>query len=297
MKKNAIITGAAGFIGNNLYNAMKAKSYSVVACDDNLLSGAATIKPNEIFDFIEKESNIEVIFHQGACTDTTCYDAEYMMTKNFDYSAKLLRKCIKNDIRFIYASSAGVYGDGPFVEGTEQNPKNIYANSKYLFDKYAECFLNEPNIPQIVGLRYYNVFGPLEHNKGKMASTIYQFYQQIKKDKKIKIFKNSNNYRRDFVSVEDVVSVNLHFLKNKDISGIYNCGTGAERSFYDIVDVLKERYKFAVEEIEMPEAIKEKYQKFTSSDNTKLKTVAKYTKSFATLEEGINKYLDFLEQS
>ena len=129
-----------------------------------------------------------------------------------------------------------------------------------------------------------------------MASTIYQFYQQIKEHKKIKIFKNSKNYRRDFINVKDVVDVNLHFLEHKDISGIYNCGTGTERSFYDIVDILHRRYNFDIEEIDMPDYIKQKYQTFTSSDNTKLNTIAKYNNSFMTLEEGVNEYLNLLEQ-
>lgn len=290
------ITGGNGFIGANLANELRNIGKEVRVVD---FVGEVYCNPMTFLRLIEEEDsfsqNIETVYHQGACSDTTCYDPFYMMRVNFNYSVRLLNACMKKGIRIIYASSAAVYGDGPYREDGNTDPKNIYAKSKSMFDDYVECFLNQQNLSQIVGLRYFNVYGPLEQNKGKMASVIYQFHNQIRENKKIKIFKNSQNYTRDFISVEDLVKVNLHFYNNKHISGIYNCGTGISRSFYDIAKIMKNHYDFEIEEIDMPRELHGKYQKYTCSDNSRLVGEANYNESFFTLEEGIKHYVDFLE--
>ena len=291
-----VVTGGNGFIGKNLVHSLRALGKEVVVVDYN---GLATWSPEVFLELIKADSvfasEIEVIYHQGACSDTTCYDPHYMMRVNLNYSTELLNLCIKKNIRLIYASSASVYGDGPFSEDAVCAPKNLYAKSKHLFDEYFKCYLGKID-SQVVGLRYFNVFGPLEENKGKMASVIQQFFQQTKKENKIKIFKNSKSYIRDFISVEDVVDVNLHFLNNPQISGIYNCGTSNPRSFYDIAEIMSDKYGCKIEEIEMPKNLVGRYQKYTCSDNERLTQNANYEKSFLSLEEGMSRYLKYLEQ-
>jgi ADP-L-glycero-D-manno-heptose 6-epimerase len=290
------VTGGNGFIGTNLVNSLRSAGKEVHIVD---FVGDVFCDPMSFLKLIREDDkfaqNIEVVYHQGACSDTTCYDPFYMMRVNLNYSIALLNICMGKDIRVIYASSAAVYGDGPYKDDGSTNPKNIYAKSKSMFDEYVMCFLNEQSLSQVVGLRYFNVYGPWEQDKGNIASVIYQFYNQIMKDKKIKIFKNSQNYTRDFISVEDLMKVNLHFYENEHISGIYNCGTGISRSFYDIAKIMQNYYDFEIEEIDMPEALHGKYQKYTCSDNSRLIEKANYTEGFFTLEEGIKRYIDFLE--
>ena len=300
-----VITGAAGFIGWNLYQRLKKSGQVLLVdfeykfCDEfSPESEHSTMDP---FLFLEKlespifASRISRIYHQGACSDTMNYDAYYMMKHNFDYSHKLLKSCIENGINLIYASSASVYGthhSSPFYEDLNVIPKNVYARSKKYFDQYAEEFIGQVD-SQIVGLRYFNVYGPWEYRKKKMSSVINQFHDQIKENNKIKIFENSEKYLRDFVYVGDVVDVNLHFANNPSISGVFNCGSGTSRSFADIPKILKNYYKFEVEEIEMPKVLKGKYQKFTQANLNKLAYVGKYRKDFSSLEEGIKKYVSF----
>ena len=295
MRKTAVITGASGFIGTNLYNSLVSQFDNILCCDHTSHPNRETIPPDHLLSLLETSSDIEVVFHQGACSDTTCHDVDYMMKENFDYSVALFRLCLKKGIRFIYASSAAVYGDGPFGESIHCKPKNIYAKSKYLFDEYVNCFLDSKISSQVVGLRYFNVFGPHEDHKEKMASVVYQFYKQIKKDTKIKIFKNSRTYMRDFINVEDVIKINHHFLQHQDLCGIYNCGTGTPRSFYDIAHILKKYYTFSIEEIEMPRNLISRYQTYTCADNHKIFHEAQYKKDFLSLEAGIAQYVNFLD--
>ena len=303
-----VITGAAGFIGWNLYQRLKGTTQILLVdfkqkfCDE--FAPEPTDRVMDPFIFMEKlespifASTITTIYHQGACSDTMNYDAYYMMKHNFDYSHKLLKRCIENGINLIYASSASVYGTqntSPFYEDLNVVPKNVYARSKKYFDQYASEFIGQVD-SQIVGLRYFNVYGPWEHRKGKMSSVINQFFNQIKENKKIKIFENSEKYLRDFIYVDDVVDVNLHFSNNPSISGIFNCGTGTPRSFADIPSALEKYYEFKVEQIKMPEALEGKYQKFTQANLNKLIYVGKYRKDFSSLEEGIEKYVSFWEK-
>lgn len=296
-----VITGAAGFIGWNIYHALR-KHHEVVLVDfvDKFEGNFSPRDPiMDPFTFLQKlqnkqyASDIEVILHQGACSSTMIYDAAYMMKHNCDYSQELLRACLEHNIRLIYASSASVYGDGPYHEEAYLNPKNVYANSKRVFDDYVTSFIGQPNSPQIVGLRYFNVYGPWEMRKGTMASVINQFKDQIDTAQKIKIFKGSEQFLRDFIYVGDVVKVNQHFINNPHISGIYNCGTGIAEAFSAIPEIMSQYYQFDIEEIEMPLKLRDKYQKYTRADTDKLRTVAGYTEPFLSLHGGISEYVRF----
>tara|TARA_Y100000592_G_scaffold100786_1_gene182772 strand:+ start:639 stop:1514 length:876 start_codon:yes stop_codon:yes gene_type:complete len=286
-----VITGAGGFIGSNLYESLKNK-YEIIKVD---------FKDDYVdpYDFLDRLNNVEfaksidTIFHQGACTDTMCYNTSFMMERNFDYSVKLFKYCLKHNIRLIYASSAAIYGHGPFSENNS-NPINIYATSKHLFDEYVRAYLREGVNTQVVGLRYFNVYGPGEQDKGNMASVIYQFKKQSDLKNKIQLFKNSENYKRDFIHVDDVISVNLHFMENKKISGIFNCGTGTAKSFSDIANIMQQELKFKIQEIEMPEYLRDKYQKYTCADLNLLREVGKYNNNFLDLKKGIARYRGFL---
>ncbi len=322
-----IVTGGAGFIGSNLvYKLNKNGIYDIIIVD-NLKNSSKQRNLNALkfIDFIDKEDFIEnlssfkkseLIFHQGACSNTMETDGKYMMKNNYEYSKKILHHCIDNKIRLIYASSASVYGNGKngFKEEFScEYPLNIYAFSKYIFDNYVRIYFEKNNYNkytnksekylknkkqlQIVGLRYFNVYGPGENHKNTMASTVYHFFNQIKKEKKIKLFEGSNNFLRDFVYIDDIVDINLFFLNNPDKSGIYNCGTGEAKSFLNIAQILKDIYPFSeIEYIPFPQLLKDKYQTFTSADLTRLHEIG-YNKNFTSLKVGVSKYIEYLEKN
>lgn len=300
-----VITGANGFIGKNLLNSFP-KDQEIVAVDyshKNLKSeieerkgNLFLLRPQEFLKFFDSgPSKISFIFHQGACTDTTCYDASYMLEKNYDYTYKLLNLCVDNEKPIIYASSASVYGDGPFIESGTKSPKNIYAKSKSMIDDYVEM-LSQTTDTQITGLRYFNVYGRYEENKGKMSSVINQFKKQIDKTGSIKIFEKSENYKRDFISVDDVVSVNRHFYET-GVPGIFNCGTGVTESFTEIPKFLKKYFDFDILEVPMPKKLEGRYQEYTKSDNNKLRSIGGYHKKFMTLEQGVDRYFEYWRAS
>jgi ADP-L-glycero-D-manno-heptose 6-epimerase len=283
-----IVTGAGGFIGRNVKNAL-AENYETVNVDffENLL---------DPFDFISNYENFvnrgDVIVHNGACSSTTATDPFLVNKLNFDYSVELLKKCIKNKNRLIYASSASVYGDGPFHEKAYKKAKNLYALSKSMFDDYSMQFIDY--IPQVVGLRYFNVYGPHENKKEDMASVVYKFYNQVKNHNKIVLFKNSDKYLRDFVHVEDIIEITKFFIDNPTHNGIYNCGIGRENSFQDIADIFVEKYNCDVQYIDMPQKLIGKYQEFTRSDNNKIDKI--YKSDRIDLRKGVLKYIEYLEK-
>lgn len=312
-----VVTGGAGFIGSNLVNGLNERGFSDILVVDSMS------KPDkwknlidlEFSDYMEKDefierlergefgNSIEAIFHQGACTDTTCYDVKYLIENNYRYSVRLLNYSVERKVPFLYASSAAVYGDGRagFREVPEcELPLNPYGFSKYLFDRYVRRVLKKGVSSQIAGLRYFNVYGPKESHKGKMASVIYQFYKQLKETGLIRLFGEGEGYdageqRRDFIYVKDVVKVNL-FLFEREISGIFNCGTGTSRSFNDVVRILIGLNGGGnFEYIPFPEELKGKYQGFTQADLTLLREEAGYKEDFTPLEEGVREYFDFLK--
>ncbi len=305
-----VVTGGAGFIGSNIIKELNNRGITNIMVVDNLKRSEKhkNLNPLHFEDFIDKEdffnnlnsfrkSGIETIFHEGACSDTTESDGKYMMKNNYEYSKNLLNFSIENNINFIYASSASVYGDGRngFYEDRKcENPLNIYAFSKFLFDQYIRNVIPRTKI-QIVSLRYFNVYGPQENHKGRMASVIYKFHHQITESGKMKLFKGSGNFLRDFVYVDDIVKVNLFFLDNPQKRGIFNCGTGKAESFLKIAEIMRRLYKNAtIEFIPFPEDLKNKYQTFTEANLTLLRKIG-YKEEFTPLEKGIEKYVEILK--
>ena len=311
-----VVTGSNGFIGSNLIKGLNNLGHTdIIAVDDH---SNPELKENithcEISDYLEIQEffdqvktkrfdnqNIEAIFHQGACSNTMEWDSEYLYKNNLLYSKELLKLANRIKIPFIYASSASVYGDGSeFEESIEnENPINLYAYSKFKFDQIVRQELKK-NETQIVGLRYFNVYGPQEQHKGNMASVAYHLHNQLKDNDKIKLFEGSHGYgngeqRRDFIYVDDVVKVNLWFLKNKKISGIFNLGTGRSQTFNDVANaVIDWNKKGTIEYIEFPEKLLDAYQSFTQADITKLRKVG-YEDEFLSVQEGVFRYLNSLE--
>lgn len=306
-----IVTGGAGFIGSNIVRGLNEKGIDDIYIVDNLTNGNKHRNLNRIKfkDYIDKNefdpqsflrsNNVKAVFHQGACSDTMQADGKYMMKNNYDYSKNLLNACLAGDTRFFYASSASVYGNGDkgFSEKDIcEYPLNVYAYSKFFFDKYVNGIIgNVKN--QIVGLRYYNVYGPQENHKDKMASVAFHMFNQIKKGEPMKLFEGSENFKRDFIYIDDVVSVNMFLYDNPKVSGIFNCGSGRAESFCKIAETLKDVYKDAViQTVPFPDSLKGKYQTFTKADMKKLRA-AGYDKHFISLRQGVKKYAKVLEAS
>jgi len=324
-----IVTGAAGFIGSNIVKALNARGISDIVAVDNLAKADKfkNLVDCEIAEYVDKKDfldvvesgelggDIEAILHQGACSDTMETDGRYMMDNNYRYSLSLLEWCQEEAVPFLYASSAAVYGGGKvFAETREcEVPLNVYGYSKFLFDQHVRPRLANTSA-QVAGFRYFNVYGPRESHKGRMASVAYHFFNQYRAHGKIKVFEGSDGYadgeqRRDFVSIEDVVKVNLFFLDNESVSGIFNLGTGRSQTFNDMavaslnacraldgkspltIDEMKaERL---IEYVAFPEALKGKYQSFTEANLANLR-FAGYSEHFLTVEEGVARYIPWI---
>ena len=298
-----IVTGGAGFIGSNLVHALNAAGYGDILIVDDLtdarkhlnLSGARFTDYMDRDEFPARFASlgkVDAVFHQGACAVTTEQDGRYMMRVNYSSSRDLLHQCLARKVPFIYASSAAVYGHGstPFTETeAHEKPLNVYGFSKLAFDQHVRALLAKAESP-VTGLRYFNVYGPREDHKGDMASVIFKMAGAYARGEPLKLFSGSEGFRRDFIHVEDIVSVNLHFLRRPQ-SGIYNCGTGVARSFRDLGEAVRSRLPGAtIQQIEMPPALERQYQKFTSSDNSRLLATG-YNAQFLTLEAGVEKYV------
>ena len=312
-----VVTGGAGFIGSNLVRGLNREGHEDVVVVDELTDGRKfeNISDCKICDYLDKDEfmallqergpwakKIRTVFHQGACAVTTEWDGRYMMENNYTYSKRLLDFCLNRDLQFIYASSAAVYGTGVnFAEdGKHEKPVNVYAYSKYLFDEYVRNRLDQ-NSSQIAGLRYFNVYGPRERYKAAMASVIFHFNFQNLKEGKIRLFKGSGGYedgeqRRDFIYVDDVVDVNLWMMRNTDVSGIFNVGTGTSRSFNDVARaVVNWHGRGDIHYIDFPEKLKDSYQSFTQADISALQK-AGYSADFTDLDAGVRKYLDWMNR-
>ena len=327
-----VVTGAAGFIGANLVKALNERGATNIIAVDNLKNADKfkNLTDCEIADYLDKDEfihliqdgtmdgAIDAIFHEGACSDTMETDGRYMMHNNYRYSMTLLEYCQNEDVALLYASSASVYGGGDvFKEEREfEAPLNVYGYSKFLFDQHVRRMWNSRSA-QIVGFRYFNVYGPREQHKGRMASVAFHFFNQYQAEGKVRLFEGCNGYshgeqRRDFVSVEDVVKVNLYFLDHPDRSGIFNLGTGASQAFNDVavaaVNACREMEGAApltlmqlqelgqIEYIAFPEALKGKYQSFTQADIGTLR-LAGYNQAFLTVEQGVARYINYLLQT
>jgi ADP-L-glycero-D-manno-heptose 6-epimerase len=307
-----VVTGGAGFVGSNLIWELNRAGRSDVLVVDNLTDARKfkNLVGADIADYIDKQDflsmvasrtsdldEIELISHQGACTSTTESDGRYMMKNNYEYSKALLDLSLERQLPMIYASSAAVYGGGTSFgeDPTNEAPLNVYGFSKLLFDVHVRRVLAAAK-SQIVGLRYFNVFGPREAHKGPMASMVLQLDDQVAASGKARLFGPTEGYgageqRRDFVHVQDVVRVNLWFMDNPDKSGIFNCGTGASRTFNDLAsEVLRFRGDGMIEYIPFPESLDGKYQSYTQADLEQLRA-AGYEGEFTSLEDGIQEYL------
>jgi len=321
-----VVTGAAGFVGANIAKALSDRGdYDVIAVDD-LKQGDKFVNlvDCDIADYLDREDflreieagafdgTIAAILHQGACSDTTESDGRFMMQNNYRYTRQLFDYCMAEEIQFIYASSAAVYGAGTVFreEPAHEAPLNVYGYSKYLFDQYLRRNWRE-RTAQVVGLRYFNVYGEREQHKGRMASVAFHFFNQYRANGKVRLFEGTAGYgngeqRRDFVSVEDAVKVNLYFLDNPDRSGIFNVGTGAAQSFNDVavatvnacrahageaaLSLADMQRQGIIEYIPFPADLKGKYQSYTQADIGALRA-AGYTAPMLTVEEGVAGYV------
>lgn len=310
-----IVTGAAGFIGSNLVAGLNARGITDILVVDDLADGHKCINLADL-DFVdymayddlaarmdagEDFGPVEALFHQGACSDTTEWDGRYVMERNFTYSKRLHRWATAYGVPLIYASSASVYGMGPdFVERREaERPLNMYAFSKFVFDQYVRA---RPAASQVVGLRYFNVYGPREAHKAGMASVARHFSAQIAESGECRLFEGTDGYdngeqRRDFIHVDDVVAVNLWLMDNANVSGVFNCGTGRSQTFNDVADAVigwhgrgEKRY------IAFPDTLRGRYQSHTEADMTALRE-AGYTADFMPVETGVPRYLNRLNES
>lgn len=306
-----VVTGGAGFIGSNLVHALNTRGTSDILVVDDLSDGHkfANIADSEIRDYEDRDrflaaveagdagTRIEAIFHQGACSDTTEWDGRNMMEVNYRYSRVLFEYAVARGIPFFYASSASVYGAGEqFAEAPENEaPINLYGYSKTLFDRYVRRRLPGLRSP-VAGFRYFNVYGPREAHKGRMASVAWHFHRQIADNGSCRLFEGTGGYgdgeqRRDFVYVDDVVAVNLWFFERHGRSGVYNVGTGRSQSFNDVARaVIANHGRGKIEYIPFPEDLVGRYQNFTEADLTRLRE-AGCEVEFRPVEDGVAAYL------
>jgi ADP-L-glycero-D-manno-heptose 6-epimerase len=313
-----IVTGGAGFIGSNIVKGLNARGRTDIIVVDDLTLGrkfvnlvdANFVDYIDYQDFLElirdngfQHEKIDVIFHQGACSDTMEWDGRFMMRNNFEYSKELMLFCQSASIPFIYASSAAVYGGGQVFEEERQyeKPLNVYGFSKFQFDQCVR-FYERDFVSQVVGLRYFNVYGPGEAHKGKMASVAFHHYNQIRETGVVKLFGEYDGYgpgeqTRDFVYIDDIVNINLFFFDHPEISGIFNAGTGRSEPFNAIATAVIKWFKRGeIEYIPFPDSLKGSYQSFTQADIRKLRMVG-YNEPFKTVAEGVAAYLEILGKS
>lgn len=317
-----IVTGGAGLIGSNIIAQLNARGITDILVVDNMKNGRKmhNLSDLNIQDYLDREDflqkvqsrcnfgTIEAVFHLGACSSTTEWDGQFIMRNNFEYSKILLHWCQLVGAQYLYASSASVYGlaENGFREDRAcEKPINMYAYSKFLFDQYVRDLFGKVK-HQIVGFRYFNVYGPREAHKGPMSSTPFHFNNQVIANGACKLFEGSGGYgngeqRRDFVFVEDVAKVNLWFLDHPEKSGILNLGTGCAMTFNDVAQVVIEWHRenssinANIEYIPFPEHLNGFYQSYTQADITALRAIG-YNNEFHSLKDGLTKYLKWLNE-
>ena len=310
-----IVTGGAGFVGSNIVAALNARGEKDILIVDNLKNGRKmrNLADLDFKDYMDREDfiarvkagesfgDVQAVFHEGACSATTEWDGQFIMRNNFEYSKTLLHWCQRIGAQFLYASSASVYGMGSkgFREEREcEHPINMYAFSKFQFDQYVRSVRDQLQ-HQVIGLRYFNVYGPREAHKGSMSSTPLHFNNQVLAHGKAKLFAGTEGLangeqRRDFVFVGDCVKVNLWFLDHPEVSGIFNLGTGTARAFNDLAKaVLAWHGRGEIEYVPFPEHLVGSYQNYTQADISALRAVG-YNEAFTQVEDGVHRYLDWL---
>jgi len=318
-----VITGAAGFIGSRLVAALNQRGITEILAVDNLenVDKVPNLVGCEIEDYLDKreflarleagqfDGAVEAVLHQGACSDTMASDGRYVMDNNYRYSRALLDWCQEEEVALVYASSASVYGAGKngFREEREcEAPLNVYGYSKFLFDQVVRRTLPE-RAAQIVGLRYFNVYGPNEAHKGRMASVAFHAWHQLAAEGRVKLFVGSGGFgdgeqRRDFIHVDDAVRVNLHFLEHRGRSGIFNCGTGRAQTFNELAAAVINAARGTrasaaelaaqklIEYVPFPPQLAARYQSFTEADLTRLRE-AGYDSEFMDVADGVAAYV------
>ncbi len=310
-----IVTGGAGFVGSNLVRHLLAAGVDEVLVVDDLSDGHkfANVADLAIADYLDKDDflerlerddglldGIDAVLHQGACSTTTEWDGRYMMRNNYDYSKRVLHRCLERGVPFIYASSAAVYGaSAAFSEAPEnERPLNVYGYSKLLFDQYVRR-LDLAAGQQVVGLRYFNVYGPREQHKGSMASVAWHFDRQLREAGEVRLFEGSGGYgdgeqRRDFVYVDDVCKVNTWFLEHRDRAGVFNVGTGRAQTFNEVAQAVIDWHgRGRIRYIPFPDHLVGAYQSFTEADLGQLRA-AGCEVPFRGVADGVRAYLDAL---
>ncbi|WP_048437806.1 ADP-glyceromanno-heptose 6-epimerase [Caenimonas sp. SL110] len=326
-----VVTGAAGFIGSNIVKGLNARGIDDIICVDDLTQGDKfrNLADLKIADYVDADlfydlfadgyfGKVEAVFHEGACSDTMETDGKYMMDNNYTLSCGLFNACQERGSRLIYASSAATYGGSDtFRESPEcELPLNVYGYSKLLFDQRMrrECGMDFSKArSQLVGFRYFNVYGPREQHKGRMASVAFHQFNQFRAEGKVKLFGGYDGYgdgqqMRDFVYIDDVVAVNLWFLDHPEKSGLFNLGTGRAQPFNDVATAVvgalhagtsaPHNTSLAVaqgliEYLAFPEALKGKYQSYTQADLTALRA-AGCDHQFADVQTGVRQYMNAL---
>ncbi|MGB5893376.1 MAG: ADP-glyceromanno-heptose 6-epimerase [Ignavibacteriaceae bacterium] len=309
-----VVTGGAGFIGSAIAWELNRRGEKEIVIVDELgkdekwknlvgLQFEEFVNKQKFIESIDNRAfnNVDAIIHMGANSSTTEKDADHLLNNNYLYTKTLAEFSLKNNIRFIYASSAATYGDGSLGFNDDESkcdtlrPLNMYGYSKSMFDVWA---VNQDVFNKIVGLKYFNVFGPNEYHKGDMRSVVHKAFEQVRDTGKVKLFKSGNpKYKdgeqmRDFIYVKDAVNMTLHFLDNININGLFNIGSGHARTWNDLVTALFKAMEKPVniEYIDLPDHLADKYQYFTEANLSKLKSVG-YKKEITSLENGINDYV------
>jgi len=320
-----VVTGAAGFIGSNIVKGLNARGIDDIIAVDDLTQGDKfrNLADLKIADYVDADlfydafadgyfGKVDAVFHEGACSDTMEQDGKYMMDNNYTLSCGLFAACKERGARLLYASSAATYGGSDTFKETPQYelPLNVYGYSKLLFDQRMRRELGDDfsgaaktKAKQVVGFRYFNVYGPREQHKGRMASVAFHQYNQFKAEGKVKLFGEYGGYgpgeqSRDFVFVDDVVAVNLWFLDNPGKSGVFNLATGRAQPFNDVAhSVLKALggTPAQVEYIPFPDALRGKYQCYTRADLTKLRATG-CDHAFADVQAGVASYMAELKR-
>ena len=309
-----IVTGGAGFIGSNIVKALNDRGIDDILIVDhigrsNKFKNLLGIAFRDIWSkekFLTDAANLDVdgVFHMGACSDTMNYDGDYILNNNYEYTKTVLNLCVEKNAPLIYASSASTYGLGR--KGFREEPEcedalNPYAFSKLMFDRYLRQRLDKI-ASKVIGLRFFNVYGPQEAHKGKMASVFLHMHEQLRADGRIKLFRGidgvaDGEQRRDFIYVGDAVKVCLWFFDNQAANGVYNCGTGHAHSYNEaaraVIDAVGHG---AIEYIDFPEVLRGRYQNYTQADVTKL-IGAGYDGGFTALDDAVKNYCAMLDRN
>ena len=329
-----VVTGAAGFIGSNIIAGLNARGITNIIAVDELTEGNkfVNLADLQIADYVDADDfylnftegvygKVDAVFHEGACSDTMEHNGKYMMDNNYEVTKQLFAACQAQGTRLLYASSAATYGmsnpgqdsraaASSFIESPEfEKPLNVYGYSKLLIDQYARRALGahlQNAKTQVVGFRYFNVYGPREQHKGRMASVAFHQFHQLQTEGKVKLFGEYGGYgpggqMRDFVSVDDVVSVNLWFFDHPAKSGIFNLGTGRAQPFNDVAHAVVSSVKglsgpdaqALVQYIPFPDSLRGKYQSYTQADLTALRA-AGCDHVFADVQTGVKRYVTWL---